>query len=248
MGLWFKKFFNSIGVDVLINDPNSEDSVQLKKLCEECKIIILSVPISSAEPVIKDLLKHIKPGSLIVENFSIKHACLNKLIEQAPKDVEVLGIHTMFGSDVKTLRKQNIIISKNSKSKKLSKNFIDLLHKHGASISELDANEHDNHAAYLQSLIQFLLLGYGKALSETFDSKKDIESMNTPNSRNIISTLTRVLNLSDDLLSDMQIINPENKKARERLVKNLENINTLIETKDIKKLLKLKKEVKDFID
>ena len=71
MGLWFKKFFNSIGVDVLINDPNSEDSVQLKKLCEKCKIIILSVPISSAEPVIKNLLEHIKPGSLIVENFSI---------------------------------------------------------------------------------------------------------------------------------------------------------------------------------
>jgi len=248
MGLWFKKFFNSIGVEVLINDPNSDDSIKLKKLCESCKIIILSVPINSAESVIKELLKHVKAGSLIVENFSIKHACLNKLIEQTSKDVEVLGIHTMFGSDVETLRKQNIIISKNSKSKELSNNFIDLLHKHGANISELDASEHDNHAAYLQSLIQFLLLGYGKSLSEAFDSKKDIESMNTPNSKNFVSTLKRVLNLSNDLLADMQIINPENKKARENLIKNLKNIDSLIDNEERNKIVDLKKEIKSFID
>ena len=248
MGIWFRNFFNSIGVDVLVNDPKSRDSIELKELCERCKTIILSVPINSAEPVIKELLQHIKPKSLIVENFSVKHACLNKLIELTPENIEVLGIHTMFGADVESLRKQNIIISQGSKSGKLAKNFIDLLYKHGANISELNSSDHDNHAAYLQSLIQFLLLGYGKSLSSAFNSKKDIDSMNTPNSRNIISTLRRVLDLSDDLLADMQSINPENKAARDRVIKDLNYISSLIEKGDVKELKELKNKLKEFID
>ena len=246
MGLWFTKFFNSLGIEVLVNDPAAKHSVSVKKLCEDCEIIILSVPMSKADGIIKQLVQEVKKGTLIVENFSVKEPWLTQLNDLAPKHVEVLGIHTMFGGDIEQLRTQNVIVTRASKSGEKAGIFEDLLYKHGAQVSHFNNNDHDKTTAFLQSLIQFILIGFANTIADSFENAEQIEAFHTPNSSAVFGALRKILNLGDELIADMQLSNLQNIETRKKLIETLKILNQALESKDLETIKNFTKKARNF--
>ena len=205
MGKWFNAFFQDSGIEILGSDKNF--GLSLSELAKKSDVILLSVPMSAASGVVKELLPLLRPGQLVVENCSVKNCILPQLSKDAPPQVEVLGVHTMFAGDRPNLSGENIIVTRTSSCGKLSQAFEDLLYKHGARICTLSIKEHDEIAAFVQSLLQLNLVILAEVMQASFETPAELEVMTTPNFRNVLNTMSRVLGQSDDLLVDLQTQN-----------------------------------------
>jgi len=235
MGQWFRKFFQSAGVEVLECDRGS--GLPLKELAKKSDVLLLSVPMSAAAEVVEELLPHVRPGHLIVENCSIKSCALPTLLARAPEKAEVLGIHTMFAGDVASIQDQNVVVTRTTRSGEKAQAFEDVLYKHGARIQYISIDDHDRVAALVQSLIQFNMLALADVMQSTFPSLDALNVLSTPNFRNILAVASRVLGQSDDLIFDLQLRNENASELRKRFRESVERIATALDRGDNKVLL-----------
>ena len=238
MGRWFVDFFTEAGIETYISDKkdSSDSSLSLKELAKRSDVIILSVPMSAIESVIKKLTPHLKPGHLVIENCSIKNSSLPIITAATGNSIEVLGLHTMFGGAVKSIKGENIILTRTTKSGKKAQAFEDLFYKHGAKVSHATQSEHDRATSYVQSLTHLVLICLAEVLKENFTDEEQLEAFNTPNSRALISAMKRVLNQQDDLLIDIQLKNDQAQNLRRRFLEQFFNLSASLEQGEKNKL------------
>lgn len=219
MGQWFSRFFAEIGYPVVLYDVDS--SMTLAELSEQCDVLLISVPLSQSADVARDLVKVARSGQLIVENCSIK-GCIHPSFEMGiAEGVEVLGVHTMFGGDIPSIKGEHVIITKTKASGERAQAFEDLLYKHGAMIVYSTANEHDQAVAYIQSLEHLLAIAIGDTLASEFASHEQIDAFSTRNSRQLEAIIGRIVKQSDSLIADLQMLNPQSQSARKRFLEIL---------------------------
>ena len=236
MGRWFSRFFDAAGLEVLIADKNQ--GLSLPELVQRSDVILLSIPMSQADSVARQLCPMLRPGQLVVENCSIKSAALPVLLELCPPEVEVLGIHTMFGGEAPALRGENIIVTKTSKSAAKAQAFEDLLYKYGAKITYASIEEHDHQTAFQQSLIHFTALCIAHLMRESFEDLKSLEPFSTPNSRSALQIVKKVLSQSNDLIADLQILNQEYPELRKKFVEHVCRIAEELDQGKVEELIK----------
>jgi prephenate dehydratase/prephenate dehydrogenase len=230
MGTWFQDFFARHGLEVLISDvvaAGNQPLLTIKELVDRSDVILLSVPISAMATVIDEIAPHARSGQLVVENSSIKSAALPLLESSLTDDVEVLGIHTMFSKNIESLSEQNIIITRTESSKDKSQAFENLFYKFGARLSYISAEEHDTATSILQALLHISMISIAEVMRESVSELDELEPFSTPNSRAIVQTIQRVLGQSDDLLSDLQLLNTEYPFVRRKF---LESVFSLIQS------------------
>ena len=78
---------------------------------KDANIIIFSVPIEHMATTIKEVAPHAPKGSLLMDVASIKKEPAEALEKYAPKDVEILPCHPMFGPRVPTLKRQIVVLT-----------------------------------------------------------------------------------------------------------------------------------------
>lgn len=218
MGVWFTEFFQSVGIRVLHSD--AQGGMSLKELCEQTKVVLLSVPMSRAGEIAKDICQYLSPGQLVVENCSIKDCALSVLESCVPEGVEVLGLHTMFGEKTASVRGENVIVTRTEKSGPLAESFENLLYKHGAHIHHCEAAEHDQVTAVVQSLLQLALLVVGDVTSRALPRRELLKAFSTPNFRLLEQALLRVIHQTGELTQDLQILNPKAVRVRHQLLES----------------------------
>ena len=219
MGSWFSNFFKTLGLETIECDLDSDTS--LEEVVSNSEVVIISTPMSEVTNISKKLAKLVSAGQLIVENASIKSSSVPVLEDVLPDTVELLGIHTMFGQSINSLRDQNIIITKTKSSGKKAQAFEDLLYKQGARLFEASIEEHDKASASLQALIHLLLISTAGVLEDEWGEAKNLESFTTPNARPLLTAMARVLRQSDSLLHDMQLLNPQSENIRHKILSEL---------------------------
>lgn len=219
MGKFFTRFFSDAGFTVIACDKDTEVTAQsLTKLAD---VVLLSLPMSELPSVIKQILPVLKPGQLVVENCSVKQAALPYLLELAPAEVEVLGIHTMFGGDITSIRDQNVIITQTERSAMKSSAFEDILYKYGARLTKASVKEHDKRTSFVQSLVHFNSICLAEVMRESFTSRSELEVFSTPNARRTLETLERVVSQHPSLICDLQLLNPEAKEMRTKFLQTV---------------------------
>jgi len=235
MGQWFKRFFTDAGLNVLECDQESGEPIET--LAKKADVIVLSVPMSAAEKVVQTLMPLLRSGQLIVENCSVKSCVLPALVQEARPDIELLGIHTMFGGDVPSLLEQNVIFTHTERSGARAQAFEDLLYKYGATIRHASVEQHDITAAFIQSTLQLSMLILADVMTEAFEDPVKLEFMSTPNFRNTWQTMTRVLKQSEDLLVDLQTQNIFAERMRHRFLEAACRLTFALDQKNIEVFL-----------
>ncbi len=227
MGSWLKSFYEKNGI--------TTESIDLKSDKSELKnsdVIIFSVPMNLIEHICNELKEFINPKALLVENCSVKSNCLTKIKDIFHEGQEVLGIHTMFGPSEDSLKGLNVIVTEISPSSEIAQEYIDLFYKDGAKISKASIEVHDKAVAILQGLIQFNSFTLASMLSNEELDIKSLKPFLTPNSISALSSLEKFLNQSEDLVYDIQTLNPEVKKIRESLEQAIEYLITSLDNKN----------------
>lgn len=187
--------------------------------CAAKDIVLLCVPISSFEKVLKQITPFLKPGSLVLDVCSVKEEPVKAMKKLVPKHCECIGTHPLFGPDTaaNSLKGKKIILCP-IRTKRLTeiKKFLKGL---GLNVIVVDPKEHDKQMAESLALIHLL----GKALLNMGVRRTDLA---TPTHERLMELVDIVENNSEQLFVDMQTHNRFAKKARKCLITKLSKIDS----------------------
>ena len=151
--------------------------------------------------------RHFRPGQLIADNTSIKTQPVEAMLAAVPEGVEVLGMHTIFGPRVESLRHQNIVFTRTPASGPRAKEFEDVFYKHGATITYTTPQYHDKQMAFHQNLEHFTKVALAQVLHTHFSDPTEMDRYSSPNSRTSLAVMGRILRADPDLYSEIQSYN-----------------------------------------
>ena len=227
-GSWFARYFKEKGFDVAVWGPSGKVEVAERlgvryahdKLAEveQSDIVLVSVLIEKTVEVIREAAPRMHAGSLLMDVTSIKSAPMKAMRTFAPKGVEVLGTHPMFGPTMPSLRGQTIILTPaEGKSSKWLPAIRSLFESDGAKIEVLDADEHDEIMAVVQALTHFAYIGIGATLkSLDFDVQRSRKFM-SPVYEIMIDLVGRILDQNPELYASIQK-NPKAATVRQTFI------------------------------
>ena len=214
-GSWFARYFKEKGFDVAVWGPSGKVEVaerlgvryaqDMMREVEKSDIVLVSVLIEKTVEVIREVAPHMHPGSLIMDVTSIKSGPVKAMKTYAPKGVEVLGTHPMFGPTMAALRGQTIILTPvEGKTGKWLPIMQSLFESDGAHVEILDAEEHDEIMAVVQALTHFAYIGIGAALRTLdFDVERSRRFM-SPVYEIMIDFVGRILDQNPELYASIQ--------------------------------------------
>ena len=205
MGGWFKKFFGAAGYTVLISGRRTPLTYQ--QCVAGADAVIINVPITHTVEVIEAVGPFFRPGQLIADNTSIKTQPVAAMLSAVPPGVEVLGMHTVFGPAVESLRQQNVIFTRTAASGELAGEFENIFYKHGAKITYTTPANHDKQMAFHQNLEHFTKVVLAHVLHTHFSDPAEMDSYSSPNSRTSLITMGRILRADPDLYREIQSYN-----------------------------------------
>jgi prephenate dehydratase/prephenate dehydrogenase len=205
MGGWFQQFFGAAGYTVLISGRRTPLTYQ--QCIEQSDAVIINVPIKHTVEVIHAVGGWFRPGQLITDNTSIKTQPVAAMLKAVPPGVEVLGLHTVFGPAVGSLRHQNVIFTHTVASGELAQEFESIFYKYGAKITHTTPEYHDKQMAFHQNLEHFTKIVLAQVLRSHFGDPTEMDSYSSPNSRTSLVTMGRILNADPDLYSEIQSYN-----------------------------------------
>ncbi|MFA6372948.1 MAG: prephenate dehydrogenase/arogenate dehydrogenase family protein [Methanothrix sp.] len=227
-GSWFARYFKEKGFDVAVWGPSGKVEVaerlgvryakDMMAEVEKSDIVLVSVLIEKTVEIIREVAPHMHPGSLIMDVTSIKSGPVRAMKTYAPKGVEVLGTHPMFGPTMPALRGQTIILTPvEGKTGKWLSIMQSLFQTDGAHVEILDAEEHDEIMAVVQALTHFAYIGIGAALRTLdFDVQRSRRFM-SPVYETMIDFVGRILDQNPELYASIQK-NPKAAVVRQTFV------------------------------
>ena len=227
-GSWFARYFKRKGFDVAVWGPNGKVEVaerlgvryahDMVKEVEESDIVLISVLIEKTVEMIQTVAPRMHPGSLIMDVTSIKSGPVRAMKTYAPKGVEVLGTHPMFGPTMPSLFGQTIIFTPvKGKTGKWLSIIQSLFESDGAHVRTLEAEEHDEMMAVVQALTHFAYIGIGATLKALdFDVQRSRKFM-SPVYEIMIDFVGRILDQNPELYASIQK-NPKAAAVRQTYV------------------------------
>lgn len=227
-GSWFARYFKEKGWEVAIWGPRGRVEVarrlgvryaqDMMAEVEKSDVVLISVIIEKTVEVIRQVAPRMRPGSLIMDVTSVKSGPVKAMKTYAPKGVEVLGTHPMFGPTMPTLSGQTIIFTPvEGKTGKWLPMMKSLFESDGAHIEILDAEEHDQVMAVVQALTHFAYIGIGAALKAMdFDVQRSHKFM-SPVYEIMIDFVGRILDQNPELYASIQM-NPKAAAVRQTFV------------------------------
>jgi len=206
----------------IYDQQDIESSSSLNEVINS-KIIILSVPISEIENVLKKIAPEVKENTLIVDTCSVKEWPIEKMLQYLPQNVSILGTHPMFGPDsVKdTLFGTKLVICPVRIEQEKIDSISHYLTNQGIHLIETTPEEHDRQISTSLFLSHFI----GKGLLEFGATEQKID---TKGHRRLLRILGTVENDSDQLFKDMNKYNRFSKQAVNKFLGSLNNVSQFI--------------------
>ena len=175
MGRWYAKFFKRAGWDVRVHvrNPNAERiareggwSIETDlSRAGEFDVVLISVPIDQVSGVVKTVAPFMKEGSLLCDITSVKMEPVRVMNACAPKGVEVIGSHPLFGPSLPDARGQTVILTPvEGRDETWLPRLVQLYKGAGARVEILSPEEHDRMTSVVQGLTHFVYIAMGGTL------------------------------------------------------------------------------------
>lgn len=230
MGKWFKKFFEKNGLKVLI--AGRKTKLSCKSLVEKSDLVIFCVPIDVTVSVIKKYARCVKPGCCLSDFTSVKEEPVKAMLKNAPKGVEVVGIHPMFGPGEKTIKDQIVVLTKGRGTKWFNR-LKKLFTKNKAKVVITTPEKHDKAVAVTQALLFFANIAFMKSAK----GKKELQYFATPNFKLQSRIAERILSQDRELIEGILINNKESVDSIQRFVENSKKLQKIIKSGNSGKLV-----------
>ena len=251
MGKWFASFAKQNLGEVTVADINiarskkvaKEVGVKAEETCEDAvaqaDVAIIAVPIEKTPEVVKSMARAMRAGTLLMDVASVKSDVVHAMNE-LKVNLELVSIHPLFGPG-STILKGKDFVAVPVKPGKLYAQFKNRLIKLGATVTEMEAEEHDRVMAISQCLTHFVLLSYLSALRSMKETKL-AEKLSTPMFSTLLELAKAALAGSPDLYGEIQVMNRSAKLTRGIFMESCRSLDEAFAANDVKEISKIFKE------
>ena len=255
MGVWFAKFFQSKGYDVVLADRKKEKLAKLKKTLkveltadfkqavQNADQVLICVSINAFEDVVKAISPAIHEGQVVMDICSIKETPV-KTMHQYLKGATILGTHPVFGPGSNGIKhKAYVLTPTNAKEQEFAEQYKKWLEKEEAHVFIMTPKKHDELMSVVLGLPHFL----GLVACETL-----LEQVNLPETKKVAGTTYRMLfTLAEataletpDLFASVQTNLANLGEIEDLFMAKAQELLTLIKNKDQKAIVERMEQLK----
>ncbi|HIH45386.1 MAG TPA: prephenate dehydrogenase [Candidatus Methanoperedenaceae archaeon] len=242
-GQWFVKFFGKRGFDVTVWGAHSRTDIaarldvpfasDLHSAVSAADIVLVSVPIEHTEKMIQGVAPHMRAGSLLMDITSVKLAPVEAMKRSAPRNVEILGTHPMFGPTIPDIRGQTVIlVPVEGRCAHWLPVVRSLYEDSGAHIEIMGAVEHDRMMAVVQGLTHFAYISIGAALHELDFNVAESRRFMSPVYEIMIDFVGRILGQNPYLYAHIQM-NSEVERVHRAFIQECAREAELVKNRDV---------------
>ena len=264
MGMLFARLFLDEGHKVIVTGPTESKGVKAEKelnvtyLKDNCKaaktgdVVIITVPIDYTIETIKEVAPCVKKGALLTDFTSVKEEPCRAMAEFSNEDVEVIGMHPMFGPKVIELEGQVVVLTPVRPAfggeYKWMPWLLEFLNKHRAKIIKSTPEEHDKVISVVQGLTHFTYISIGKTLKDIdFDIKKS-RKFASPIYELMLDMIGRIIGQDPHLYASIQMTNPRVLEVHKAFFKSAKELSETVKNKDHEKFVKYMSEAAKHFD
>lgn len=239
MGRWFKRFFVSHDLEVLVADVDTPETAP--EVAALADVVILSVPIPKVTELAREVAPFLKPDAALMDLTSVKQRPMAAML--AAFSGEVVGTHPLFGPGEESIQGRTVVLCQ-GRGEHWFLWLKDLLAQAGARVKVTSAAEHDRLMAVVQGLAHFLLISFGSVIQELGVSPEDLEEFSTPTFATLHNLARRLLSQDAKLYACIQLQNPANRIVLRALEGAVADILYFIQRQDADGLVRLIEEIK----
>jgi prephenate dehydratase/prephenate dehydrogenase len=202
MGQMFAKAFQAKGYEVLIAGRKTE--LTFKEVAEKGDLVIVCVPISATEKVIKEVGPFVRKEAILSDFTSVKTLPCQAMISSSKS--QVVGAHPVFGP-IPDLKGQSFVICPERVSKTSLSWYKSLFQSLELNVIEMTAEAHDRQMAVVQCLNHLSNLSFANAIKNLkFDLKN--KELFSPAFVLKLNLIKRMLAQSSSLYAEIETYNP----------------------------------------
>ena len=228
MGRIFSDDFEKSGYKVFSFGHRGWDKAP--EYLKNAKIVIVSVPIDITIDIIKQLSPMLREDQILCDFTSVKAPIVEAMMKYHKGPV--LGLHPMFGPDVKSLVKQ-VVVTVPERDEKASEFLVEQLRIWGANICRCSAKEHDRAMSIIQALRHFSTYGYGNFLSEIAPNLEKLKDLSSPIYRLELMMVGRLFAQDPRLYADIIMSSKQNYELIKNFVNSLQEQLKVIKEADV---------------
>ncbi len=250
-GAWFAKFYKKHGFDVAVWGINKRRDIaqelgvkfadDLDSEIKTSDVIMISVPINITEKTIAEVAPKITPESLLMDITSIKASPVNAMLKYAPREVEILGTHPMFGPSIPDIRGQTVIFTPiEVRCTRWFPVIKSLYEESGAHIEIMSPEQHDKMMAVVQGLTHFAYISIGSVFKELEFDVANSRKFMSPMYDIMLDLVGRILAQNPYLYAMIQM-NPEVAKVHRAYIEQCGQMAEIVKNKDVEGFVALMK-------
>ena len=223
LGRLFVDMFRLSGYQVKTLDK--DDWPQAAAICADAGMVVITVPIDKTQAVIKQLPK-LPDNCILTDLTSVKQAPLAAML--ANHSGPVVGLHPMFGPDVKSLAKQVVVVC-HGRGGQQYQWLLEQIGLWGARVHQSSAQEHDQAMSLVQALRHFTSFVYGTHLAEENANIQQLLAFSSPIYRLELAMVGRLFAQDPALYAEIILASPENLAMFKRYLKSFNDAVELLE-------------------
>lgn len=168
-----------------------------------CDVVVLAVPISAMQRVLRAIVPFVRPSALVVDVCSVKMFPVRWMREILPSSVNILGTHPLFGPDSAsdTLRGHTVVLCPVRLPEASLRKIVTLLRATGLRCTTMTPQAHDKFMAETLVLAQFV----GRVVARTRVKRHPFGTRSYSSLLNLAQTAD---NDTRELFHDMVKFNP----------------------------------------
>ncbi|MDF1564656.1 MAG: bifunctional chorismate mutase/prephenate dehydrogenase [Deltaproteobacteria bacterium] len=197
LGRLFASFFERSGYPVRILEV--EDWPEAAGRVAGAGLVLVAVPIDRTLEVI-ERLPPLPPDCVLADLTSVKRAPLSAML--AAHAGPVVGLHPMFGPDVRSLAKQVVVVCE-GREPGACRWLLDQLALWGAVLRKEAPEGHDRAMELIQAMRHFTTLIYGAFLARQQADLDELQRLSSPIYRLELAMVGRLFAQSPDLYADI---------------------------------------------
>jgi len=243
MGRLFASSFERRGHEIKILEK--DDGQDRARAVKAADVIMLCVPMTDAVAVAGEFVPHVSEDSLILDINSLKKDICTVYEEKCRG--QAMGTHPMFGSSVRSLRRQKMILCPVRKGN-LTEWIETELGRLGLDLVITDPVTHDRFMAVVQVLVHFRTIVTGEALRRTQVSISESLDFTSPIYRLEMAVVGRLFAQDPDLYAEIEMTNPYGKEARQHFTDAAHAVEEVVASGDREGFRKIFQSITEYFD
>ena len=237
MGRLFARLFKEEGYPTFVS--GRKIGMDPSTMAQKCRVIIVSVPISTTCEVIEQVGPYMKKESLLMDLTSLKGESIKSMLKSSVS--EVIGLHPLFGPGVDSIAGYTIVLCP-VRTEKWLQWLKDILVKNGANIMETTPERHDELMGLVQGLNHLNSITMGMVVRKSGADLTELRRFATPMFNTKLAGVEKAFTNNSRLYAEIISLNPNINRVIDLYAKTLSDLENVISRRDIEGFMELMRE------